>query len=347
MTRVLLFNFLGGLQDRGIPLYASEVAECMRRLGVPCIELRGPRLLGSLPRALRNLLFVVFEQIVAPLARVVRGCSVTVYPYNSAGVLDALLGRSILVVHDFIPNARTSRSIVARYIRLTQWVHRKRAQPVCGASMHTVAMLRRLKAFERCPVYLWTNAFYAFEHALESASQPPREAAGRRRRVLLCSGIGPNKDYGGALRLFAHSRALRHAELRVIGFGDDAHLAQRRLRPLSQRVRERITVLPRLDIAAVAAEYRAADLVWVHSRREGFGRSVVEALLSRRPVLATDIPAFRKLARPGVWLYRGEGFDAKASAALEETTAPSIDARGLQAELERRVRDVLARHAAH
>ena len=341
MKRVLVFNFFGGVMDRGIPLYARDIAESMRRVGLEPLELRCPRALRRLPRALRNSLFVLFEQVAAPLARALRGCTLTVYPYNSAGIVDAVLGRSVIVVHDLIGNSRDTAGLAARYIRYTQAVHRKFARPVCAASIHTLAHLRRLPAFGRCALRLWPNAFYAFEAALSRRRAETSRGEQERLRILLCSGIGPNKDYAGALAQFRHSRALEGAELRIVGFGDEAELARRRASHLPDPVRERIVVLPRLSLDELVAEYTASDLVWVHSRTEGFGRFVIEAMMCGRPVLASNIGAFRRLKGPGVFLYRRDHFDEAAERALVARSAPHPNLSAYHAPLEAAVREVV------
>lgn len=344
MTRVLVFNFFSGVIERGIPLYAENIAESMRRVGLEPVMLRCPAWLRRLPRPVRNLAFALFEQIVAPAMRVLTRCSLTVYPYNSAGVVDAVLGRSVLVVHDFIPNRHGS--LAARYICMTQTVHRLLGRPVCAASTHTLHHLRRLNGFKRCAVALWANPFYSFEAALavRSESLPAKREPGLR--VLLCSGLGANKDYAGALKAFAQSRAFAGAELRIVGFGDDAHLAERRLRHLPAVVAGRIRVLPRLSLAELVAEYDGSDLVWVHSRKDGFGRCIVEGRLAGRPVVASDIGAFRHLATLDVSLYREGGLDAAVSRALQSTPSAVPSTVRYHAPLEAAVREVIGAHAA-
>ena len=344
MKRVLIFNFFDGVMDRGIPLYAHGIAECMRRIGLEPIELRCPRSLRWLPRVLRNALFVLFEQLVAPTLRGMRRCAFTVYPYNSAGLIDAMLGRSVIVVHDLIGNGRGNSAVAARYIRYTQAVHRAFARPVCAASAHTLAHLRRLPAFQGCMLKLWPNPFYAFEAALARCTVRATRRRHRPLRVLLCSGMGDNKDYAGALALFRNSLVLEGSELRIVGFGDDANLAERRTSHLPDGVRKRITVLPRLGLDELVAEYTGSDLVWVHSRKEGFGRSVIEALLSGRPVLASNIAAFRKLMGPGVYLYGKGRFDAGAAHALSGGPAPQPNISSYHAPLEAAVREVVDMH---
>jgi glycosyltransferase involved in cell wall biosynthesis len=341
VRRILIFNFFAGVMDRGIPLYAHGIATCMQRLGIEAIELRCPRWLQRAPRAIRNPAFVLFEQLVAPLLRVLRGCSWTVYPYNSAGLIDALLGRSVLVVHDLIPNHRSNLKLAARYIRLTQAIHRRLRRPVCAASPHTLAQLRRLPAFRRCALRLWSNPFYAFEAALVRHSNQEPVAPGPLR-VLLCSGMNRNKDYRGALALFRKSRLLAHAQLRIVGFGDDAGLAMRRVLRLPAAIRERICVLPRLRIEQLVDEYLSADVVWVHSRKEGFGRCVAEGLLCRKPVIASDIAAFRRLRVPDLHLYQAGSFESRMELAMSHRVRSGLSFEGYHAALEAEVRELLA-----
>ena len=153
--------------------------------------------------------------------------------------------------------------------------------------------------------------------------------------------MGRYKDYSGALRLFARSAALRGAELRVIGFGDDAPLAARRVQRLPADVRRRITLLPRLALKDLITEYLASDVVWVHSKKEGFGRCVVEGRLCGRPVVASDIGAFRKFASFGVHLYRREKFDAAMSHALERAPTANLSSVAYHASLEAVVSEVV------
>ena len=342
-ARILVFNFFGTVMDRGIPQYARDVAEGIRRSGHETLELTCPNALRRLPRPFRNVLFVIFEQLVAPVVRIWCGCAMTVYPYNSAGVVDALLGRSVLVIHDLMPNARSNTSLAARYIRVTQSVQRLLGRPICAASEHTLALLRRIGRFNRSPLKLWSNPFYQFEHALSESGSAASASQEGPLRILLCSGLARNKDYGGALRLFARSRELRDAQLYVIGFGDDAHLARRRVARLPIDVRRRIVILPRLSLAEVAAEYQLSDVVWVHSHNEGFGRSVIEGRLSGRPVIASRIRAFAMLAAPGVTLYQDKTFDADIRAVLQRAEPPTcINIVDYHMQFEASIRSVIA-----
>src|SRR5690606_28634951 len=136
--------------------------------------------------------FVLFEQIVAPLARITLRCSVTVYAYNSVGVLDTVLGRAVVVVHDLIQQRAEGASLAARYVLATQAMHGRLGRPVCAASPHTLTLMRRLRVFRRSPQYLWSNPFYTFEAALARSELPAQKQDKGPLRVLLCSGMGEN-----------------------------------------------------------------------------------------------------------------------------------------------------------
>jgi glycosyltransferase involved in cell wall biosynthesis len=118
----------------------------------------------------------------------------------------------------------------------------------------------------------------------------------------------------------------------VLGFGDDARLARRRLLSLPETWRRRLTVLPGLSLDAMVAEFVQSDIVWVHSRAEGFGRPVMEARMCGRPVLATDIGAFRQLRRfRHVHLYRDDTFRAAFDAARDDARSGNCTVASAQA----------------
>lgn len=344
-AKVLVFNYFAGLKSRGIPLYARELETCFARVGAEHLEMKAPQWLNKAPQWLQNVLFVVFEQMVAPCVARWNRCDLTVYPYNSGSLWDASAGRSVMVIHDLIPNKRAQRGLAARYIRTCQAWHARLGRPVATVSRHTQRQLVRLKQFGRCPQFLWANPFYAFESALRSSA--PDDIPERNRGVhaiLLCSGTGANKDFRGALHLLQQLGDPAQYRIRVLGFGDNLSIAQARVDRLPADWRDRVTVLPRLSLAGIVSEFRRCDLTWVHSRSEGFGRPVMEARMCGRPVVATDIGAFRQLRRlKHVHLYRDGSFaDAMlAGLADSEGECPAASAGPFNRQLEQEVARLL------
>lgn len=317
--RILVFNFFAGIKPRGIPVYARELEACFERIGVSHRELRAPPWIARMPSLVQNLIFVLFEQLLAPLVARWHGCCLTVYPYNSGCLIDALAGRSVMVIHDLIPNRRDSRSLAARYIQVCQGWHAWLGRPIATASRHTLRQLDRIRRYERCEKFLWANPFYAFEATLARMCGSRESQRPAHNVMLLCSGAGANKDFRGALHLLRELPLDVSLEVRILGFGDHAHLARRRLQTMPGAWCERVTVLGRLSLDETVAEFVNSDLVWVHSRSEGFGRPVMEARLCGRPVVASDIGAFRQLRRFGhVHLYRDEGFEQSLRAAMAD-----------------------------
>jgi glycosyltransferase involved in cell wall biosynthesis len=71
-----------------------------------------------------------------------------------------------------------------------------------------------------------------------------------------------------------------------------------------------------VDDRAIAELYRMADLVLLPSESEGFGLPVLEAALSRAPLVHADIPVLREIAAGDAWTFpAGSGSEAVAHAA--------------------------------
>ena len=87
-----------------------------------------------------------------------------------------------------------------------------------------------------------------------------------------------------------------------------------------------------VDDRTIAELYRMADLVLLPSESEGFGLPVLEAGLSRAPLVCADIPVLREVAGDGAWTFP-PGSDGAAVAAAVEAALGDRPAR-----LRRRVR---------
>jgi len=69
-----------------------------------------------------------------------------------------------------------------------------------------------------------------------------------------------------------------------------------------------------VDDRTIADLYRMADLVLLPSESEGFGLPVLEAGLSRAPLVCADIPVLREVAAGGTWTFpAGSGGETVAA----------------------------------
>lgn len=341
--RFLLFNFFASVYDRGIPMYVENLRMALEREGVECREFRCPMLLRRLPKQLLNVVFVVCEQCLAPALGM--GCDRVLYPYNSVSMVDSMTGRAVLVVHDFISASKRRRGLLARYIRATQHFHAWLGRDVAYISRSTERTGRRLKWFPRSRTFLLPNSFFRFMGRLRA------EAVARGEAVLLCAGWGDNKDLGGALELYRQSGLWEERALRILGIAGHQEAVDAFVTKYPA-MRERITVLARLEQSAVGDEYRTAAWVWVHSKKEGYGRPIAEAKLCGCRVVAADIASFREQEDERTIFYtRLEEFRAAwarceslpAQAALAEPSEPK-EHELLAAELQRYLRTNGFRH---
>lgn len=306
--KVLVFNFFAGIFSRGIPLYVDNLCVALEKQGVQTVQFRCPAFLHGRPRWLINLAFVFCEQIVMPIAGL--GFAKVVYPYNSVSVLASVFGRPLMIVHDFLSSRTKNKAFAARYIRTSQSIHACRGGDVAYVSEGTRRAARMIHAFTKSRSYLFPNAFFRFAE-LRSPVPPARE-----EYVLLCSGWGKNKDLEGALALYRESKLYEKRPLRILGLQANPE----RVTAYCARHPElegQITVLPRVDDAEVVQCYERAAWVWVHSLREGFGRSIAEARMCGCRVAASNIPPFREQRDAAVTCYGGLAEFTLAAAASE------------------------------
>lgn len=142
------------------------------------------------------------------------------------------------------------------------------------------------------------------------------------RRILVVARLVPRKDVETALRAVAALRRRAcNVSLEVVGDGPEAARIEELARTLdlgdSLRMRRYV---PRSEMPAV---YRAADVFFLTSRREGMSNTVLEALASGLPVVASpqalsgiDFPPARLVA-PG----DGEAAAAALASLLEDDGA--------------------------
>jgi hypothetical protein len=300
--KILLFNFFAGMLRRGITVYVDNLSVALDKAGIRCYEVRCPKLFCKCPRAVINALFVVYEQLIMPLAGM--AFDRTIYPYNSVALLAGLSRRASVIVHDLIPNHERDRKFAARYIRGTQKLYAKCGGNVIYSSSSSMRIGQRAHQFPTSQQFFFPNTFYRLM-SLRSDPRPPRQDF-----VLLCSGWGKHKDLGGALKLYLDSGLFRVRPLRILGLASHTHDVDS-FCSRHPEVADRITIYPQLPDSAVVTAYETAAWIWIHSLREGFGRSLAEARLCGGRIVASNIAPFREQADAYTFLYAGlAGFQA-------------------------------------
>lgn len=76
-----------------------------------------------------------------------------------------------------------------------------------------------------------------------------------------------------------------------------------------------------VDDRTIAELYRMADLVLLPSESEGFGLPVLEAGLSRAPLVCADIPVLREVAGGGAWTFPAGSGGEVVAATVERALA--------------------------
>jgi len=295
-VRILINDFIGGVLDRGIPLYVRNLIDGLREEGFRICVVRAPAFCRKLPRGLFYLIAVLVEQTILPVIGLCARAQLTIYPYNSVAVADLLRRRGRIVVHDLEQLNRPLSFSKLYYLfcyRAVKWF---------SAPMFTISEISRQRLiksglFGRGEITLLPNTFYTFER-LVAGETPKRGTA-----ILLCTGSTANKDVETLVADYLPKVLAQGHSISILGLhklSDAPRLESLRGFMNSGQLR----LCGQLSDRQVASEYRSHAIVWVHSLREGFGRCVVEGRLAGSRVVATDIPEFAGLRDGDVYLYK-------------------------------------------
>lgn len=118
------------------------------------------------------------------------------------------------------------------------------------------------------------------------------------RKLLFVGRLEPRKGFPIAVRAFK-SLALEYSDLRLIVVGEGADRVALEELPLD--LRDRVHMLGRVSDEALPTYHQAVDcFISPATGQESFGIVLVEAMAAGLPIVASDIPGYREVARDGV-----------------------------------------------
>jgi hypothetical protein len=288
----------------------------LREEGFQVSVVRAPRYCRKIPRGVFYTIAVLVEQIVLPLIGFLLRADLTLYPYNSLAIIDAVTGRGRIVIHDLEQLNRGVSPSKLYYLacyRVLKWQN----SPIFAISALTHQRLIESNLLGAGPITLLPNTFHAFERLVGVV--PKRREA--KTSILLCTGFTANKDIATVIADYLPKILAAGFHVSILGLHrtpDAAKLGSF----VSFLNSGQLRLCGQLSDREVAAEYKNHEIVWVHSLREGFGRCVVEGRLAGSRVICTDIPEFTKLGDDNVCLYRNSTDFMSVLDRLVQTDAP-------------------------
>jgi glycosyltransferase involved in cell wall biosynthesis len=313
---ILVNDFIGGVLDRGIPLYVRNLVDGLREEEFRVTVIRAPGYCRKMPRGVFYAIAVLFEQIVMPLIGLLLRADLTLYPYNSIAIIDVVTGRGRIVIHDLEQLNRGLSPSKLYYLacyRVLRWLN---------SHIFTISALTHQRLIESGllgagPITTLPNTFHAFERlvGLVANKRDPKTS------ILLCTGFTANKDLPTVIADYLPKLLAAGFRVSILGLHrapDTAKLGSF----VSFLNSGQLRLCGQLTDREVAAEYRKHEIAWVHSLREGFGRCVVEGRLAGCRVICTDIPEFTKLCDDDVCLYTNSNDFGSALDRLVQTDTP-------------------------
>ncbi len=298
---ILINDFIGGVLDRGIPLYVRNLIGGLREEGFEVSVIRAPSICRVLPRNLFYMIAVLVEQIALPIAGYLLRADLTLYPYNSVAIVDLFTRRGRIVVHD-LEQLNRGMSLSKIYYLVCYRFLKTHNNPIFTISEATRQRLAESGLFGGCPVVMLPNTFYTFERYLRALKHKPEPD----KSLLLCTGSTANKDIETLVADYLPKVMAAGFRVSVLGLHKASDAP--RLSSLQSFIETgQLRICGRLTDRAVAREYRSHGIVWVHSLREGFGRCLVEGRLAGAQVICSDIPEFEGLRDEAVHFYRDAG----------------------------------------
>ncbi|MBP8251007.1 MAG: glycosyltransferase family 4 protein [Herpetosiphon sp.] len=145
--------------------------------------------------------------------------------------------------------------------------------------------------------------------------------------LLFVGQLTPRKGYDLALRALPHIlKRYPTASLLMVSGINHAERTNVELIGTELGINEHIHFLGRLEDAELVNLFRACDVYLTPTRYEGFGLTLLEAMLAGAPLVASDIPVVNEIVRHGEngLLARYNDAEAFAAAAMQILDQPEL-----------------------
>ena len=233
---------------------------------------------------------------------------------------------------------KTSRSLSAAlptlargfFTTMTERVVLSRADSIIAVSRFTKDSLVKYAGVAADEVRVVPNGIDMdpFLNSADRGTLRKRFGLGTKPIVLFVGRLGASKGLEVLIRAFGESGSRLAACLLIVGSGSTEYSAQLRRLSSSLGLGDRVVFTGRLDQADLNEAYAASAVVVLPSLMEGFGMSVLEAMASGRPCIATRVGAVPEIVLPSrAGLLVPPGDSDALSKALQEVLGDPGEAR--------------------
>lgn len=117
--------------------------------------------------------------------------------------------------------------------------------------------------------------------------------------ILMASRLTPEKNIPLALKAFESLyKKYPHSLLLIVGDGSERKNLESRIK--HQELNQNVIIEPAIPLQELMPYFKSADLFLLTSNYEGYGRTIIEALVSKLPIVMTDVGIAGEIVSNGI-----------------------------------------------